>query len=98
MSVPILAAFPVGHHSLGVTDGAILRCLVLNYGKPVALYVGLHPKVGKEEEEEDSINPDKVDPQGNLVVTILHEVVLADVNGHQNELYLQKCNGDKKTF
>lgn len=89
-SIPILGVFPVGHHSVGVTDGAVLLRLVLHDGEPVALDVGLHPKVGEEEEEEDSVNPDEVNPQGNLVVALLHEVVLADMNGNQNELRLGK--------
>lgn len=89
-SIPILGVLPVGHHSVGVTDGAVLLRLVLHDGEPVALDVGLHPKVGEEEEEEDSVNPDEVNPQGNLVVALLHEVVLADMNGNQNELRLGK--------
>lgn len=61
------------------------------YGRePVALYVGLHPKIGEEEEEEKAVHPDQVDPQGDLVVTLLHEIVLADVDGDQDKLRLKQ--------
>ena len=86
--IPILQVFAIRHHGDRFTSWAIQFWLVVCDRKPFALYVGLHPKVGEEEEEEDTIHPDQVDPKGNLVVTSLHEVVLADVNGDQNKLRL----------
>lgn len=79
--VPILQVFPIGHHGDGFAGGAVLFWLVPYGGEPLALHVGLYPKVGEEEEEEDAIHPNEVDPKGNLVVTLFHEVVLADVDG-----------------
>lgn len=85
----ILSVFTVDHHRVGFARQAILFRLVWHDGKSVAMYVGLHPKVGEQEEEERSIHPDKVDPHGDLIVTLFHEVVLADVNGNQDKLRLQ---------
>lgn len=86
--IPILQVFPVGHHSDRFTGWAVLFCPLLCGREPLASYVGLYPKVGEEEEEEDAVHPNEVDPKGNLVVTLFHEVVLADVNGDQNKLRL----------
>lgn len=87
--IPILLVFAIGHDCDGFTGWAIQFWLVVCGRKPFALYVGLHPKVGEEKEEEDTVYPDQVDPHGDLEVTFLHEVVLADVNGDQDELRLQ---------
>lgn len=69
--------------------GAILVWLIVCNRKPVALNVSLHPEVGEEEEEEDAIHPDQMDPEWHLVVALLHEIILADVNGDQNKLGLE---------
>lgn len=95
MHIPIFQAFAVGHHSDGLAGRAIVFGLVVCEREPVASDVGLHPEVGKEDEEEDAVHPDEVDPQGNLVVALLHEVILADVNGDENELDLWRR--EKKT-
>lgn len=52
--------------------------------------------MGEEEEEEGSIDPDEVNPEGYLVVTLLHEVVLADVTTDQNKLDLGKEIGHNR--
>lgn len=83
---PILQVFTVGHHGNGFIGQTIQLWLILRFRQAVALYVGLHPKVWEKEEEEGAIHPDKMDPQGNLVVALFHEVVLADVNRDQNKL------------
>lgn len=80
--------FTIGHDSDGFTGQPVLFGPVVYGGEPVALYVGLHPKVGEEEEEEEAVHPDQVYPYGHLIVTVLHEVVLADVDGDQNKLHL----------
>lgn len=79
--VSILHVLPVGHHADVLAGWAVLPGLLPCGGKPLALDVGLYPKVGEEEEEEDAVHPNEVDPEGNLVVTLFHEVVLANVNG-----------------
>lgn len=87
--VPVLQVFPIGCHSDRLIDRAVLFWLGVWGREPLSLYVGLNPEVGEEEEEEHAIHPNEVDPEGNLVVALLHEVVLGDVNGHQNKLRLQ---------
>lgn len=85
---PILQVFAIGHYSHVFTGWAILVSLFRCYRKPVTPDVGLYPKVGEEDEEENAIHPDNMDPQGNLVITLFHEVVLADVDRDQNKLRL----------
>ena len=87
--MPILPLFTISHHREGFTRQAVLFGPVSCNGKSVAIYVGLHPKVGEEKEEEHPIHPDEMDPHGDLIVTLFHEVVLADVNGDQDKLCLQ---------
>lgn len=86
--IPVLHVIPVGHQSDRFAGRAVLLWLVLCGREPLALYVGLYPKVREEAEEEHAIHPNEVDPNGNLVVALFHEVVLADVNRDQNELCL----------
>lgn len=94
MCISIIQVFAIGHHSDVFTDWAVLfRAFIRR--KPFALYVGLHPEVGEEDEEQDAVHPDQVDPHRNLVVTFLHEVVLADVNGDHDELHLWNNSGSK---
>ncbi len=80
--VPILQVLPIGHHSDRFAGRAVQFRLAVCDREPLTLYVGLYPKIGEEEEEEDAVHPNEVDPKGNLEVTFLHEVVLADVDGH----------------
>lgn len=87
VGIPVLMVFAIGHHGDGSADWAVLIGLVWA-GKSFALDVGLHPEVGEEEEEEDAVHPDQVNPQGDLIVTLFHEVVLTDVNGDQDKLCL----------
>lgn len=82
--------FTIGHYRDVFTGRSVLLRLVICGREPVALYVGLHPKIGEEEEEEKAIHPDQVDPQGHLVVALLHEIILADVDGDQNKLRLKR--------
>lgn len=84
--VPVLHVLPIGHHA----GRAVLLGLLRQGREPLALDVGLYPKVGEEEKEEDTVYPNEVDPEGNLVVTLFHEVVLADVNGDYNKLRLKE--------
>lgn len=84
----VLQVFPIGHHCDMFTDRTVLFRHLCRGREPLGLDVGLYPKVGEEEEKEDTIDPNEVDPKGNLVVTLFHEVVLADVNGDQNKLSL----------
>lgn len=93
--VPILHVLPVGHHADVLAGRAVLPGPLPRGGEPLALDVGLYPKVGEEEEEEDAVHPDEVDPEGNLVVALFHEVVLADVNGDENELRLKEQERDR---
>lgn len=93
VGVPVPQVFPIGHHGDGFAGWAIhfrpvRRCRRRRRRQPLALDVGLYPEVGEEEEEEDAVHPNEVDPNGKLVVTLFHEVVLADVKGDQNELRL----------
>lgn len=89
VGVPILQVFSIGHHGGGFVGWTVHQRLVGGCGRqPLALDVGLYPEVGEEEEEEDTVHPNEVDPKGNLVVTLLHEVVLADVDGDQDKLRL----------
>lgn len=90
VTIPIFCVFAIGHHSDMFTGWTIHFWLVFIDRQPFAPYVGLHPEVREENEEEDTVHPNKMDPQGNLVVAFFHEVVLADVNGDQNKLYLKK--------
>lgn len=84
--VPVLHVLPIGHHA----GRAVLLGLPRHGREPLTLDVGLYPKVGEEEKEEDTVHPNEVDPEGNLVVTLFHEVVLADVNRDYNKLRLKK--------
>lgn len=86
VSIPVLNMLAICHHIDRFAGRAILFCPFLCGGKTFALNVGLHPEVGEEEEEEDAVHQDQADPQGVLIVTLFHKVVLADVNGDQNEL------------
>lgn len=79
--VPVLHVLPIGHHTDVLAGQAVLPESLPCGGEPLALHVGLYPKVGEEEEEEDAVHPNEMDPEGNLVVTLFHEVVLANVNG-----------------
>lgn len=79
--VPVLHVLPIGHHADVLAGQAVLPGSLPCGREPFALDVGLYPKVGEEEEEEDAVHPNEVNPEGNLVVTLFHEVVLADVNG-----------------
>lgn len=89
VGMPVLHVFSIGHHGDGVAGRTVHLWLLGGCGRqPLALDVGLYPEVGEEEEEEDTVHPDKVDPKGNLVVTLFHEVVLADVDGDQDKLRL----------
>lgn len=87
--IPILQVLPIRYHTDGFAGWAIKFGFVLWGRKPLAFNVGLYPKVGEEEKEEDAVHPDKVDPKRNLVVTLLHEIVLTDVDGDQDKLGLQ---------
>lgn len=85
----VLQVFAVGHHVDGLAGRAVRLWLLGGRGRqPLALDVGLYPEVGEEQEEEDTVDPNEVDPHGHLVVTLVHEVVLADVNGDQDKLRL----------
>lgn len=86
--VPVLQVLSIGHHADVLAGQAVLLGPLCHGREPLALDVGLYPKVGEEEEEEDAVYPNEVDPEGNLVVTLFHEVVLADVNGDYNKLRL----------
>lgn len=89
--MPVLQVFTIGHHGAGFAGWTVHLRLLGGCGRqPLALDVSLYPEVGEEEEEEDTVHPNEVDPNGNLVVTLFHEVVLADVNGDQDKLCLQK--------
>lgn len=88
--VPVLHVLPVGHHADVLASRAVLPESLPCGREPLALDVGLYPKVGEEEEEEDAVHPNEVDPEGNLVVALFHEVVLADVNGDHNKLGLKE--------
>lgn len=72
----------------GCWGGPLAPALELGDGEPFAPDVGLQPEVGEEHEEEHAVHPNQVDPQGHLVVALLHEVVLADVHRHHDELGL----------
>lgn len=84
--VPVLQVLPIGHHA----GRAVLLGPLCRGREPLALDVGLYPKVGEEEKEEDTVDPNEVDPEANLVVTLFHEVVLADVNRDYNKLCLKE--------
>lgn len=90
MCHPILQVLAICHYSNIIADEAVLFWFVHCDRRPVPLDVGLYPKMGEEEEEEGTVDPDEVDPQGNLVITLFHEVVLADVNRDQNKLGLYR--------
>lgn len=66
----------------------VLGCLLSHPGQPLALGVGLVPKVGEEDEEDGPINPDKVNEDGELVLAVGHEVILGDVDGDNHKLCL----------
>lgn len=55
-------------------------------GQPLSLGVGLVPEVGKKDKKECSVHPHEVDEDGELVITVIHEVVLVDVERDNNEL------------
>lgn len=86
--MPVFMVFTVGHDGDVFTGEPVLFGLVVYGREPGALYVGLHPKVGEEEEKEEAVHPDQMYPYGHLIVTLLHEIVLADVDGDQNKLCL----------
>lgn len=86
--VPVLQVFPIVQHCGLLPSGGALFRPVCRGREPLALYVGLYPEVGEEEEEEDAIYPDEVDEKGDLVVALLHEVILADVDGDDDKLRL----------
>lgn len=88
--VPVLHVLPIGHHADVLASRAVLPESLPCGREPLALDVGLYPKVGEEEEEEDAVHPNEVDPEGNLVVALFHEVVLANVNGDHNKLGLKE--------
>lgn len=92
--IPVLYVHAIGHHADVLAGWAVLLDLFRRGREPLALDVGLYPKVGEEEEEEDTIDPNEVDPEGNLIVTLFHEVVLADVNGDYNKLRLKQEQSD----
>lgn len=61
------------------------------------------PEVGEENEEDDSINPDEVDEDWELVATGGHKVVLGDVDRDEHKLQLGaetsiKLLGGKQTI
>lgn len=58
VSVPVPDVFAIGHHFNGFTGWAVLYGFVVWDRKSFAFYVGLHPEVGEEEEEEDAVHPD----------------------------------------
>lgn len=90
--MPICMGFAI-HHNVSVGGAVLVRLVVCNW-KTVALYVSLHPEVGEEEEEEDPVHPDQMDPQWHLIVALLHEVILANVNRDQNKLGLESKEGN----
>lgn len=75
----------VGYHRTFGLDAILVQHRL---GQPLAPDVGLDPEVGEEHKEEGTVDPDEVDKERDLVVTLLHEVVLGDVNGHQYKLDL----------
>lgn len=87
-SLASLIFFMIGisiHNSISV----VCPCLSLqHFGQPLALGVGVVPEVEEEEQENQAIQGDDVDEDGELVGTVLHEKILADVGGHHNKLDL----------
>lgn len=78
-----------------VRHTVLLWYLFSNCGgwETLALDVRLDPKVGEQQEEQHAIDPDEVDPDGDLVIAVLQKVILRDVNGHHDELSLRKIGG-----
>lgn len=64
-----------------------------HFGQPLALGVGVVPEVEEEEQENQAIQGDDVDEDRELVGTVLHEEILADVSGHHNKL--DQLNGSE---
>jgi len=56
------------------------------------------PEVEEEEEEDDAIQSNEVDENGVCVRTFFHEIVLANMNGHDDKLDLRKEKTSKNTM
>lgn len=74
--------------SVFVHSCAVLRLAGGLLWQALTLHVSLDPEVGEEHKEEGSIHPDKVEDDGELVVTAVHEVILSGMDGHQDKLDL----------
>lgn len=88
MILPTLVDF-----GFAIANGTILMETVelrlsRSFGQTLAFGVRMIPEVGEQDEEDDSVNPDEVDADGELVVAAGHEVVLGDVDGDNHELQL----------
>lgn len=82
-AVAVLVVFAVGVHGCAV----LTRPDVL-FRQPLTLHIRLNPEVGEEDKEEGSVHPDKVDDNGELVVTTVHEVILSSMKRYQDKLGL----------
>lgn len=83
-----LILFVIGvsiHNAVGVVRP---RLSLQHFRQPLAFGVGVVPEIEKEEQENQPVQADDVDEDGELVGAVLHEEVLGDVAGHQNELDL----------
>lgn len=56
----------------------------------IALDIGLEPEIGEKNEEEGTIDPNKMDENGDFVFTLFHEIVLRYVDRNQDELRLRR--------
>lgn len=80
--------------AVAVDSCAVLWLLNGLLWQPLTLHVSLDPEVGEEHEEEGSVHPDKVDDQGELVVTAVHEVILGCMKRYQDKLDLLEGNSE----
>lgn len=86
-SVALLVVFAIAVHGC-----AVLALANVPFWQALTLHVSLHPEVGEEHKEEGSVHPDKVDDCGELVVTMVHEVILGCVKRHEHKLDLLEEN------
>lgn len=78
--------------SVGLDLGDSWSSILLNCtGQPLSLSVRVIPEIGEEHEEDGAIHPDEVDNERVLVVAAGHEVVLADVQGDEDKLDLDRA-------
>lgn len=86
---PIHLLLAIGNvHDTTVGEAVLLGFAFFRYRQPFAPHIGLHPEVGEQDKEECAVDPDEMDEERYLVVTLLHEVVLGDVERNKYKLGL----------